>query len=449
MSDRADVVVRVAHLSKMFRIYATPSDYLREFLLRRPRHKEFWALQDVSLEIRRGEVVGIIGRNGAGKSTLLRIIAGTLDKTSGEVSTRGKVAAILELGTGFHPAYTGRENVYMGGLCLGMSRAEIDRKLDWIIRFSGLAEVMDQPLRTYSSGMQSRLAFTIAISVEPDVLIIDEALATGDAFFVGQCLERISEICKSGTTVLFVSHSTFLVQRLCDRCIHIDKGRIVDQGDALDVTSRYESLVIEERSLKLEGRSSMAGVSDPSADGEREPEDSDLVSIEDAMTDAMQAGASRGWQRAGRALSIRSISLRDREQREENVFWSHDPMYFHLSFSVKKPVSCPAIYMKILRMDGVLVHTWFSQDPVHYDLGDWDRGTHKLEIVFDELLLGDGDYALSILVYPRLSPGEPVRQAYAIAENCAHFAVRRQRPLSSIMDHPMRVFFNDKPVVPS
>lgn len=239
------IAVRVAGVSKAYKSYDSNGDLLREVFTGKQYHRDHWALKDISFEIARGEIVGIIGPNGSGKSTLLKIITGLLDATTGSVEVNGRVSAILELGTGFHPDFTGRENIITGGMCIGMSREEIEDKLPWIIEFSELESVIDQPFRTYSSGMQARLTFSTAIAVDPEVFIVDEALAAGDAYFVAKCMKRIREICNSGATVLFVSHGTGQVAMLCDSAIWIENGHLRAFGPAREVTRRYDYSVHE------------------------------------------------------------------------------------------------------------------------------------------------------------------------------------------------------------
>lgn len=232
--------IRVNNVSKLYKIYPRSSALLREVIMGTPTHSQHWALRNVSFDVPRGHVVGIVGPNGSGKSTLLKIVAGLLDATEGAVEVRGKISSILELGTGFHPDYTGRENIITGGMCLGMSRAEIEEKSEWIINFTELGSVIDQPFRTYSSGMQARLTFSTAISIDPDILIVDEALAAGDSYFVAKSFKRIREICSSGATVLFVSHGTNQVAQLCQSAVWLDQGIVREVGSARDVAKHYD-----------------------------------------------------------------------------------------------------------------------------------------------------------------------------------------------------------------
>ena len=239
----AEVAIRVTDLAKMFRVYRKSSDLLREMLTRKQQHQEFWALNGIDFTVGHGEVVGIMGRNGAGKSTLLKVLAGTLSPTRGTAETTGRVSAILELGTGFNPNFTGRENVYLGGLCAGFTRAEIDGRFDEIVDFAELRVVIDQPFRTYSTGMQARLSFSTVMVADPDVLIVDEALSVGDAKFQLKCFDRFQEFRARGKTILLVSHSSQTITSFCDRAILLDAGRVACDADPNEVAKIYHRLL--------------------------------------------------------------------------------------------------------------------------------------------------------------------------------------------------------------
>ena len=252
-----DIVIRVQDISKCYRIYNTPGDRLKQFVIPKliqapilkkffaPFHsslltfyKEFWALTDVSIEIKLGETVGIIGPNGSGKSTLLQIICGTLNPTHGSIQTNGRIAALLELGSGFNPEFTGRENVYMNAAVLGLSQEETNLRYDDIVAFADIGDFMEQPIKTYSSGMSLRLAFAVIANVDADVLIIDEALAVGDALFSQKCMRFLRDFKKNGT-VLFVSHNSGAVVNLCDRVLWLEKGKVQTIATAKEVCEQY------------------------------------------------------------------------------------------------------------------------------------------------------------------------------------------------------------------
>ncbi len=236
----SETVISVTGLSKCYQIYAHAHHRLLQSIFRRRKYfREFWALRDISLEVRRGEVLGIIGRNGAGKSTLLQLICGTATPTAGAIKVTGRVAALLELGAGFNPEFTGRENAYLNAAILGMSQEQIAQRFDAIVDFAELRAFIDEPVKTYSSGMFVRLAFAIAIHVDPEILIVDEALAVGDLAFRNKCLEKIQALVKAGVTVLFVTHDISTLQLLCSRVVWLDQGQLRSVGDPIRVSQDY------------------------------------------------------------------------------------------------------------------------------------------------------------------------------------------------------------------
>jgi lipopolysaccharide transport system ATP-binding protein len=242
--------IRVEGLGKRYELYAKPHHRLLQTLLRGRRafYREFWALRGVTLEIARGETVGIVGRNGSGKSTLLQLIAGTLTPSEGAVTVTGRIAALLELGSGFNPEFTGRENVFVNGSILGLTRHQIDERFDAIAAFADIGEFIEQPIKTYSSGMVVRLAFAVAVHVEPDVLVVDEALSVGDTSFQTKCLARVRALQERGVAILLATHSSAMILEYCDRAAYLDRGRLVVAGPTRKIVEYYANARVAEAS---------------------------------------------------------------------------------------------------------------------------------------------------------------------------------------------------------
>lgn len=351
-----DPVIAVRNVSKIYRIYDRPEDRLKQMLTRGRREygREFWALRDVSFSVQRGETVGIIGRNGSGKSTLLQIITGTLAPTAGEVQVQGRVAALLELGSGFNPEFTGRENVFLNGAILGFTREQIAQRFDEIAAFADIGEFIEQPVKLYSSGMLVRLAFAVQACVEPDILIVDEALSVGDIFFQQKCYRRIEELREQGTSILFVSHNMGDVRQFCRRAIFLQHGEIVFAGGASDAVAQYM--------LHQQPRASHSLPQQPQETGNI------LPTIEDAIAwpqdDAAFFSLIDVPQITGGAAYCTAAALCDAQSMPKRVFEQGETARIFYEFELKEPIAVPIGGFNIENDKSILV---FGKNALQYD----------------------------------------------------------------------------------
>lgn len=337
----SEVAIQASGLGKAYLIYDKPQDRLKQMILRWRRfYREYWAVQDVDLTIRRGETVGIIGRNGSGKSTLLQMIAGTLQPNSGSLSVSGRVAPLLELGAGFNPEFTGRENVRLSATVLGLSPQQIDERYDDIVAFSGIGEFVEQPVKAYSSGMFARLAFAVAAHVDADILIVDETLSVGDAAFTQKCMRYIRKFKENGT-LLFVSHDAAAVTSLCDRAIWIDKGRLREEGAAKDVCLAYQASLRHEtdgEAFSISGRRREAR--SPAKRDVRHQiiqasDKRNVMEVFEFDPDAPSFGAGGG--------RIESVRFLDHAGNELNVLEGGEDVTLEISCLAKRSIHAPIV----------------------------------------------------------------------------------------------------------
>ncbi|MEY3282829.1 MAG: ABC transporter ATP-binding protein [Acidobacteriota bacterium] len=375
-------MIIASHITKTYRLYDTPSSRLKEILWagRRRFHRDFVALDDVSIEVQTGETFGVIGRNGAGKSTLLQIIAGVLQPSAGSVRVEGRVTALLELGSGFNPDYTGRENIILSGQILGVSEAEMRRKLEVIVRFAELEAFVDQPVRTYSTGMLMRLAFAAAIHVDPDVLIVDEALSVGDVYFQRKSLDRMEFFRQAGKTVLFVSHDPGLVQRFCDRALWLEGGKTMMLGQARDVVTAYQAFCVKLEDARL--REAAQNVTSGSAEHER-------------ILRELRLTGSR-WGNG----KIRFTGVEMIEEREGAtwVIRSGQPVTIRLHYESDGFYPAPVFAVDIHRYDGVYIGTINNTDTSPAAL-PIEPGAGTIELRLPAASLSYNVYYLTLKVY--------------------------------------------------
>ena len=373
------VALRVENVSKQYRTYARPSDRLKESITRGRlrRHQEFWALRDVSFELDKGSTVGVVGPNGCGKSTLLQIIAGTLEPTHGNVWHEGRVAALLELGAGFDPEFSGVENVYMNASLLGLSRRETDRLFPSIERFAEIGQFLYQPVKTYSSGMFVRLAFAIAASVEPEILLVDEALAVGDAVFQHRCLRRMQELQERGTTVLFVSHDLAAVRALCARAILLNAGRIIEDGKPAEVLNRYQKIIMAR---------------------EQAYEESTTASGETTAVDESLPPLCYTYRHGNGSAEIIAAELTDAARHGVEIVETGESLLMRLVVRSNRNIDQPVIGFLIRNRHGISAYGTNTKEQ-QIELGAVRRD-EVLEVVFSfNCWLGSDDYSISCAVH--------------------------------------------------
>ena len=403
------VAIQVQGVSKRFRLhrgrrYLTVKDlFVRGFMSgwRSAEGNEHWALREVSLEIPQGKTMGIIGANGSGKSTLLKLVAGILKPTSGVIRVLGRLSTLIELGAGFHPEFTGRENVWINGILLGLSRQEVRERFDEIVRFAGLEAFIDNPVKTYSSGMYMRLGFAIATAVDPDVLLIDEVLAVGDEAFQHKCIGKIQEFKARGRTICFVSHDLGAVEQLCDETLWLADGQVSAIGRTHEVIQQYRTRVAQEEATALRALHERASAS-------QEPQ--------------MRWG--------GGEVTITSVVLKDSLGQERYLFESGEPLQIVLSYQVHSPVGDSVFGIGIFRKDGLSVYGTNTaiDDLVLPPL----KGAGQVTVLLERVDLIEGEYLLDVAVHAR--DGHP----YDYRSRALTFAIRSKMRDTGVARLPHR-----------
>ena len=372
MSENA---IEVRNLKKIFKVYPDKSNSVKEKLLffKRNKYEVNQVLDGVSFDIKKGEAVGLIGKNGCGKSTTLKLLNRIMYPTSGTIRVNGRVSSLIELGAGFHPDMSGRENIYTNASIFGLTKKQIDEKLDDIIEFSELGEAVDNPVRTYSSGMYMRLAFSVAINVEADVLLIDEILAVGDVSFQKKCFEKLREIKYSGTTIVIVSHSLQQIEQICDKSIWIEKGHIRQIGNPKEIHLKYLKEMEEERQRLIH---------EAQKNKENDIEDRDSF----CGKKVIRSGSGEVY--------FTNVTLKDKEEKLQNVYKSHDFMHVQYDFVNKSDIEEAVFSVRIYKDDNT--HCYGTTSDIECNDTIKIKGKNKFIVDFDDLCLLDGNYMIDV-----------------------------------------------------
>ena len=364
-----EIAIKIDNISKIYKLYDKPIDRLKETLnpFRKKYHNDFYALKDVSFEVKKGETLGIIGKNGSGKSTLLKVLTGILTPNSGNVYVNGKISALLELGAGFNIEYTGIENVYLNGMMMGYSRGEISAKMGEILDFADIGDFINQPVKTYSSGMFVRLAFAVAINVDPDILIVDEALSVGDMRFQKKCMEKINEIKESGKTIIFCSHDMHAVNELCDKVIWIREGNLALNGDSTDVISQYVKHMTELNNFTSDSKG--------------------------------QSQNPNYYVRNSEIIEITEVKTYDSEWNLCNDFFDGEDINCEVTFIAKEYIDKPHFNIAVFRWDKVLSCLTSTTFNKNIDRPSYNVGINKVKFTLKRVPLSRGKYIIGFSIW--------------------------------------------------
>lgn len=399
--DNRPVVIDVRNVKKKFKIYYDGSNNLKDRVLFRNRrkHEVHWVLKGISFQIHQGEAVGLIGQNGCGKSTTLKMLTRILYPDEGTISVKGRVSSLIELGAGFHPDLSGRENIYTNASIFGLNRKEIDRRLEEIIAFSELEEYIDNPVRTYSSGMYTRLAFAVAINVDADILLIDEILAVGDAAFQAKCFTKLQEIKAKGTTIVIVSHSLGQIEQICERSIWIDKGKIRMIGSPREVHPYYVEYM-SEKNQKLASKEASSAAQKTEKPAKKEPENKESAQPKEEKKEQKkqqpEAEAARRRWGTGEA-KIGSIHIVDREGNPKKIFRPDEPVRIVFSYRAEKELPNAVIGIAIYRSDQV--HLYGTNTLIDTSQPVSLKKEGQVELYFNSLPVENGRYTIDLALH--------------------------------------------------
>ena len=399
----SEYAIRVKDVSKIYKLYDHPMDRLKESLglSKRKAYKEHYALDKVDIDVKKGETVGIIGTNGSGKSTILKIITGVLNPTHGEVEIEGRISALLELGAGFNMEYTGIENVYLNGTMMGFEREEIDAKMDDILRFADIGDFVHQPVKTYSSGMFVRLAFAVAINIEPEILIVDEALSVGDVFFQNKCYRKFEEFKQQGKTILFVSHDLGSITKYCDRVILLNRGKKIREGEPGPIIDLYKKVLVDQ----LSGNTGMKILESSIEEIKETKEQSISKGIQTEEKDIQDSARQREWKEnyvinpnlqeyGDRGVSFVDFAIIDEDDNYTSHLIKGKAFHIKLKIRANKAVEDPIVAYKFRDLRGTEItgtNTMFEK----VDIGPLQEGDERTVTFTQKLDLQGGEYLLS------------------------------------------------------